>query len=109
MSTVEISILANGFSELGVKKIRLTGGEPTVRKDFCKTCNRLRITTIGDLRLCLFGNTGTSIRHLLQGDNQKEELVDLIISQLRLKKESHHSELGDIGITPTYHAQVNNE
>jgi len=69
-------------------------------KDFCKTCNRLRITARGDLRLCLFGNTGTSIRHLLQSDNQKEELVDLVISQLRLKKASHHLELGDTGITP---------
>ena len=69
-------------------------------KDFCKTCNRLRITARGDLRLCLFGNTGTSIRHLLQSDNQREELVDLIISQLRLKKESHHLELGETGITP---------
>ena len=69
-------------------------------KDFCKTCNRLRITARGDLRLCLFGNTGTSIRHFLQSDNQKEELVDLIISQLRLKKESHHLEMGETGITP---------
>jgi len=68
-------------------------------KDFCKTCNRLRVTARGDLRLCLFGNTGTSIRHLLQSDNQREELVDLIISQLRLKKESHHLELGETGIT----------
>tara|TARA_B110000259_G_scaffold166535_1_gene194155 strand:- start:77 stop:244 length:168 start_codon:yes stop_codon:yes gene_type:complete len=48
----------------------------------------------------LFGNTGTSIRHLLQSDDQKEELVDLVISQLRLKKASHHLELGDTGITP---------
>ena len=69
-------------------------------KDFCKTCNRLRVTSRGDLRLCLFGNTGISIRHLLQNDNQKEELVDLIIKQLHLKKESHHLELGDTGITP---------
>jgi len=69
-------------------------------KDFCKTCNRLRITARGDLRLCLFGNTGTSIRHLLQSDGQKEELVDLVTSQLRLKKASHHLELGDTGITP---------
>ena len=69
-------------------------------KDFCKTCNRLRITSRGDLRLCLFGNTGISIRHLLQDDNQKEELVDLIIKQLHLKKESHYLELGDTGITP---------
>ena len=69
-------------------------------KDFCKTCNRLRITSRGDLRLCLFGNTGISLRHLLQNDNQKEELVDLIVKQLYLKKESHHLELGDTGITP---------
>ena len=69
-------------------------------KDFCKTCNRLRITARGDLRLCLFGNTGTSIRHLLQKDSQKDELINLIISQLHLKKVSHHLELGDTGITP---------
>jgi len=69
-------------------------------KDFCKTCNRLRITSRGDLRLCLFGNTGISIRHLLQNDDQKEELVNLIIKQLHLKKESHYLELGDTGITP---------
>ena len=69
-------------------------------KDFCQTCNRLRITSRGDLRLCLFGNTGISIRHLLQDDAQKNELVDLIIKQLHLKKESHYLELGDTGITP---------
>ena len=34
MSGEEISRLAKTFSELGVCKIRLTGGEPTVRKDF---------------------------------------------------------------------------
>jgi cyclic pyranopterin phosphate synthase len=48
----------------------------------------------------LFGNTGISIRHLLQNDNQKKELVDLVIKQLRLKKESHYLEIGDTGITP---------
>jgi len=69
-------------------------------KDFCKTCNRLRITSRGDLRLCLFGNTGISLRHLLQNDDQKDELVDLIMKQLHLKKESHHLELGDTGIIP---------
>jgi cyclic pyranopterin phosphate synthase len=68
-------------------------------KDFCKTCNRLRITSRGDLRLCLFGNTGISIRHLLQNDDQKNELVDLILKQLHLKKESHYLELGDTGLT----------
>ena len=68
-------------------------------KDFCKTCNRLRITSRGDLRLCLFGNTGINIRHLLQNDSQKNELVDLILKQLHLKKESHYLELGETGLT----------
>ena len=68
-------------------------------KDFCKTCNRLRITAKGDLRLCLFGNTGINIRHLMQTDNQIEKLKDLILKQLNFKKESHYLELGETGLT----------
>ena len=68
-------------------------------KDFCKSCNRLRITAKGDLRLCLFGNTGINIRHLMQKDDQTEELKDLILKQLNFKKESHYLELGETGLT----------
>ena len=68
-------------------------------KNFCKSCNRLRITSRGDLRLCLFGNTGISVRHLLQKDDQIEELQDLILGQMKFKKESHYLELGDTGLT----------
>ena len=67
-------------------------------KDFCKSCNRLRITAKGDLRLCLFGNTGINIRHLMQKEDQIDELKDLILKQLNFKKESHHLELGDTGL-----------
>jgi cyclic pyranopterin phosphate synthase len=68
-------------------------------KDFCKSCNRLRITAKGDLRLCLFGNTGINIRHLMQKDCQIEELKDLILKQLNFKKESHYLEIGETGLT----------
>ena len=68
-------------------------------KDFCKSCNRLRITAKGDLRLCLFGNTGINIRHLMQKDNQIEELKNLILKQLNFKKESHYLEIGETGLT----------
>ena len=67
-------------------------------KDFCKSCNRLRITAKGDLRLCLFGNTGINIRHLMQKDDQLEELKDLILKQLNYKKESHYLEIGETGL-----------
>ena len=68
-------------------------------EDFCKSCNRLRITAKGDLRLCLFGNTGINIRHLMQKDSQLEELKDLILKQLNFKKESHYLEIGETGLT----------
>ncbi len=68
-------------------------------KDFCRTCNRLRITSRGDIRLCLFGNTGINIRHLLQRDDQIGELQDLLFAQIKFKKESHYLELGETGLT----------
>ena len=68
-------------------------------RDSCKSCNRLRITAKGDLRLCLFGNTGISLRYLLQRDDQLNELKNLILKQMRFKKESHYLELGETGLT----------
>lgn len=69
-------------------------------KDFCAGCNRLRITSSGDLRLCLFGNQGISLRHLLQEDEQKPLLKQLISDQLAYKCSSHFLALGETGITP---------
>lgn len=41
MSTEEIEQIAKTFVDLGVKKIRLTGGEPLVRKEFPEIVRRL--------------------------------------------------------------------
>lgn len=68
-------------------------------KDFCQGCNRLRITATGDLRLCLFGNQGVSLRHLLQHESQQDELKALIQQQLSFKASSHFLALGDTGST----------
>ena len=38
----EIKRLAKALSQLGVSKIRLTGGEPTIRKDFFEIVNILK-------------------------------------------------------------------
>ena len=37
----EIERMCDNFIELGIKKIRLTGGEPLVRKDIIKLINKL--------------------------------------------------------------------
>ena len=41
----------------------------TISKPFCQTCDRLRITATGELFTCLFANSGTAMRPLLQQDN----------------------------------------
>ncbi|NQD37248.1 GTP 3',8-cyclase MoaA [Permianibacter sp. IMCC34836] len=69
-------------------------------KDFCDSCNRLRVTALGDLRLCLFGDAGTSLRDLLQHDEQRLQLKTRIESQLQLKKISHFLHDGNTGATP---------
>ncbi len=69
-------------------------------RDFCKGCNRLRVTATGDLRLCLFGSQGISLRHLLQDDRQQPLLKQLVHNQLAFKCSSHFLAYGDTGITP---------
>lgn len=69
-------------------------------RDFCAGCNRLRVTARGDLRLCLFGEFGVPLRPLLQRDEDEDALVDLIATQLRLKKAGHGLHDGNSGITP---------
>jgi len=67
---------------------------------FCDTCNRLRVTARGGLRLCLFGNGTGNLRPLLQHDEQKEELKATILTALFGKRVSHFLHEGDYGDTP---------
>lgn len=68
-------------------------------KDFCEGCNRLRVTSLGHLQLCLFAESGINLRDLLQHDDQKEELVSRICESLKLKEDSHFLEQGLTGST----------
>ncbi|RPA75616.1 molybdenum cofactor biosynthesis prote [Ascobolus immersus RN42] len=45
--------------------------------NFCGTCNRLRITSDGNIKVCLFDNKEVSLRDMLRGDG-KEEVVKAI-------------------------------
>lgn len=69
-------------------------------RDFCAGCNRLRVTSTGDLRLCLFGEFGIPLRPLLQRDDQADELQATLVTQLGLKKATHGLHLGQTGLTP---------
>lgn len=69
-------------------------------KDFCRGCNRLRVTARGDLRLCLFGDFGIALRPLLQSDDDQDALLARITTQLGLKAAGHGLHQGQTGLTP---------
>ncbi len=69
-------------------------------KDFCKSCNRLRVSAKGNLHLCLFGEGGYALRDLLQVDDQNAALQDKILSLMNFKKSTHFLHDGKTGATP---------
>ncbi|MFT3897808.1 MAG: GTP 3',8-cyclase MoaA [Thermomonas sp.] len=69
-------------------------------RDFCASCNRLRVTARGDLRLCLFGEIGIPLRPLLQDDAQHELLCATISRQLGIKRDAHRLHQGQTGLVP---------
>ncbi|GAA5216635.1 GTP 3',8-cyclase MoaA [Corallincola platygyrae] len=69
-------------------------------KDFCAGCNRLRVSALGKLHLCLFGEAGVELRDLLGADEHQAELVARLQSALQTKRETHFLHDGDSGVTP---------
>ncbi|CEJ63633.1 MULTISPECIES: GTP 3',8-cyclase MoaA [Citrobacter] len=68
-------------------------------KDFCATCNRLRISSVGKLHLCLFGEGGVNLRDLLTDDAQQAALEERISAALLEKKQTHFLHQNNTGIT----------
>ncbi|KAK4545349.1 hypothetical protein LTR36_003529 [Oleoguttula mirabilis] len=64
--------------------------------NFCGSCNRLRITSDGNLKVCLHGNTEVSLRDLLrqdQGGEPMDEAAFEAIRQVELDRRKHSSDL----------------
>jgi cyclic pyranopterin phosphate synthase len=67
-------------------------------KDFCASCNRVRVTSRGSLRLCLFGEReDVPLRHLLGRDDGVGELAAAIAAAAAGTPARHHLEEGRHG------------
>jgi cyclic pyranopterin phosphate synthase len=66
---------------------------------FCEGCNRLRVTSQGGLRQCLFGEEEVPLRPLLQADGDREALVARIRAAVAEKPAAHLLQLGRCGTT----------
>ncbi|XP_018885003.2 molybdenum cofactor biosynthesis protein 1 isoform X4 [Gorilla gorilla gorilla] len=61
----------------------------SMSEHFCGTCNRLRITADGNLKVCLFGNSEVSLRDHLRAGASEQELLRIIGAAVGRKKRQH--------------------
>ena len=52
--------------------------------NFCGTCNRLRITSDGNLKVCLFGNAEVSLRDIIRKENNGQPIDLTALKELQL-------------------------
>jgi cyclic pyranopterin phosphate synthase len=66
---------------------------------FCDTCNRLRVSSAGDLELCLFGGEKVPLRPLLRAGADEDALVARIEAAVTAKPARHDLAQGRCGST----------
>ncbi len=68
--------------------------------NFCGTCNRLRITSDGNLKVCLFGNSEVSLRDILREKNNGEPLDQAAMDAIdQLKTDARNASPRDSGFS----------
>ena len=79
-------------------------------RTFCGTCNRIRITPVGELKTCLYDNGVLNVKDLLRGGTKETDLQNKILSALsnrardgweaeglRVKYQGVHESMATIG------------
>ena len=61
----------------------------SMSEQFCGSCNRLRLTADGNLKVCLFGKAEISLRDAMRDGASDEELVHIIDAAVNRKKAAH--------------------
>jgi GTP 3',8-cyclase len=74
-------VFEDGIGEIGLIS--------SVSEPFCNHCNRVRITSDGKLRTCLFSLGETDLRALLRGDTDDETIRATITEAVWKKEEGH--------------------
>jgi GTP 3',8-cyclase / cyclic pyranopterin monophosphate synthase len=68
----------------------------SMTEHFCGSCNRLRITADGNLKVCLFGNKEVSLRDAIRSGCSEDDLLALIGASVMRKKKQHAGETSRI-------------
>lgn len=69
---------------------------------FCESCNRLRVTSQGNLRLCLFGEEEFSLRPYLQDEKGSRQIPRVLSELLVQKPQTHLLQSGRSGLIQSF-------
>ncbi|OGP88833.1 MAG: cyclic pyranopterin phosphate synthase MoaA [Deltaproteobacteria bacterium RBG_16_48_10] len=61
-----------------------------VSSHFCSDCNRLRLTSDGKIRTCLFSDEEIDVKEILRKGGSDCDLRDRLLAALKAKPEKHH-------------------
>jgi len=89
-------IFEDGIGEIGIIA--------PVSHPFCGHCSRVRVTSDGKIRTCLFSVREHDLAGLMQNGATDEEMVDFILHAVDQKEERHH--IGEPGFIPASRTMV---
>jgi cyclic pyranopterin phosphate synthase len=87
---------ADGVGEIGIIA--------PVSHPFCGHCSRIRITSDGKLRTCLFSVWDHDLQELMRRGSTDHQLATFIVKVVEKKEERHH--IGEPGFVPASRTMV---
>ncbi len=72
----------------------------SVTRAFCSSCNRARLSTEGQLYLCLFASQGYNLRELVRGESSDAELASAIAHIWQARTDRYSELRGSEGAAP---------
>ena len=77
----------------------------SVTQAFCDDCNRLRLSTDGQVFTCLFASRGHDLRHLLRADHSDDDIA-AGLRHLWSQREDQYSQLRAQGMAPQHRIEM---
>ncbi|XP_034253806.1 molybdenum cofactor biosynthesis protein 1-like isoform X1 [Thrips palmi] len=73
----------------------------SMSNNFCSTCNRIRLTADGNIKVCLFGNAEISLRDAVRNNSSEDDIMTMVGLALQRKKKQH------AGVSRTANKNIN--
>ncbi len=111
---VELEADGGGAATHGPARYWRLAGEPDKRvgiisamtEHFCDTCNRVRMTAVGDLHTCLAYDDAVSLRQILRDGGGDDDLERAIRAAVGVKRAGHDFQLSGSGAPRKHMIQV---